>query len=239
MGGPRCGGLFFVLLRLEAGWVFASYVEVTFEGKADAGDGAFVEEAADESDAVGDAARWVELWEWFAGVGRPVAAGFGDFNEAGSKSEGGVAGEVGDGEDFVAQGWDEEKVDLIHDARHFEGDHAAEAVGLHEVDGGEEAGLTEGVGPRVGDLGFEHVELMVEGDLFEGCGGFGEEDEVKIVVGPVGESDFDWGHSYGLDGGQGGAIDVGGRGFFHPLREVADSEIFYRGLGVEAEFAGD
>ena len=191
---------------------------MAFEGEAGAGYGAFVEEAADEGDAVGDAAGWGEFWEGLGGVGGPVAAGLGDFDEAGAEGEGGVAGEVGDGEHLVAEGGDEEEVDFVHDAGHLEGDHAAEAVGLDEVDGGEEAGLAEGVGPGVGDLGFELVDLMVEGDLFEGGGGFGEEDEVEVVVGPVGEGDFDGGHAEFGDGGEGGAVDVGGGGFFHPLR---------------------
>jgi hypothetical protein len=41
---------------LEAGWGFGGYVESVFEGDADAGYGAFVEEAAYEGDAVGDSA---------------------------------------------------------------------------------------------------------------------------------------------------------------------------------------
>ncbi len=60
---------------------------------------------------------------------------------------------------------------------------------------------------------------MVEGDLFEGGGGFGEEDEVEVVVGPVGESDFDRCHAEQGNGGEGSAIDVCGWSFFHPLRE--------------------
>src|SRR5437899_2034393 len=109
---------------LEAGWGFCGYVEVAFEGKAGAGDGAFVEDAADEGDAVRDAAGWVEFWQGLRGVGRPIAAGFGDFDEAGAEGERGVAGEVGDGEDFVAEGGDEEEIDFVHDAGHLEGDHA-------------------------------------------------------------------------------------------------------------------
>src|SRR5882757_11099335 len=118
-----------------------------FESEASAGDGAFVEEAADEGDAVRDAAGWVELWEGLCGVGCPVAASLGDFDEAGAEGEGGVTGEVGDGEDLVSEGGDEEEVDFVHDAGHLVGDHAAEAVGLDEVYSGEEAGLAEGVGP--------------------------------------------------------------------------------------------
>ena len=98
-------------------------------------------------------------------------------------------------EDLVAEGGDEEEIDFGHDASHLEGDHAAEAIDLDEVDGGEEVGLAEGVGPGVGDLGFELVDLMVENDLLEGGGAFGEEDEVEVVVGPVGEGDFDGRHA--------------------------------------------
>ena len=58
---------------------------------------------------------------------------------------------------------------------------------LRRCDGREEMGLAEGVGPGVGDLRFELVDGVVEGDLFEGGGGFGEEDEVEVIVGPVGE----------------------------------------------------
>jgi len=151
----NCGNI------LEAGWVFAGYVEVAFEGEAGAGDCAFVEETADESDAVRDSAGWVEFSERLVWVGGPVAAGLGDFDEAGAQGERGVAGEVGDGEYLVAEGGDEEEVDFIHDACHLYRYHAAKAVGLHEVDRGEEAGLAEGVGPGVGDLGFKSVELMI------------------------------------------------------------------------------
>ena len=40
---------------LKAGWGLGGYVEGAFEGETDAGYGAFVEEAAYEGDAVGDA----------------------------------------------------------------------------------------------------------------------------------------------------------------------------------------
>ena len=91
------------LLQLEAGWGFGGYFEVLFEGQAGAGYGAFVEEAAYEGDAVGDSAGWVEFGERLGGVGGPVAAGFGDFDESGAEGEGGVAGEVGEGEHLVAE----------------------------------------------------------------------------------------------------------------------------------------
>ncbi len=75
---------------------------MAFHGKAYACDGAFIEEAADEGDAVWDSAWGGELWQGLGGVGCPVAAGLGDFDEAGTEGEGGLAGEVGDGEDLVA-----------------------------------------------------------------------------------------------------------------------------------------
>ncbi len=45
-------------------------------------------------------------------VGGPVAAGFGDFDEAGAEGERRMAGEVGDDEHLVAQRGDEEQIDL-------------------------------------------------------------------------------------------------------------------------------
>ena len=47
-----------MVVWLEAGWSFVGDMEGVFQGEADAGDGAFVEEAADEGDAVGDAFGW-------------------------------------------------------------------------------------------------------------------------------------------------------------------------------------
>ena len=52
--------LAFVVWSLEAGWVFLCDVEVAFEGEACTGYGAFIEEAADEGDAVGYSAGWAE-----------------------------------------------------------------------------------------------------------------------------------------------------------------------------------
>ena len=93
---------------------------------------------------------------------------------------------------------------------HFHGDFAAEAVGLDEVDGGEEARLAEDVGPRVGNLGLELIQSAAEGEFFECGGAFGEEDQVEGIVGPVGKRDFDGSHAEFLDVLEGGAVDVGG-----------------------------
>ena len=78
------------------------------------------------------------------------------------------------------------------------------------------------LGQASGTWALSGVDGVVEGDLFEGGGGFGEEDEVEVVVGPVGEGDFDRCHAEFGDGGESGAVDVGGGGFFHPGGEVAD-----------------
>jgi len=48
------------------------------------------------------------------------------------------------------------------------------AIGLNEVDGGEEARLAKSIGPGIGDLRAQLIELVVEGDLLESSGGFGE-----------------------------------------------------------------
>ncbi len=133
-----------------------------------------------------NATRRGELGQRVMRVGRPIAAGLGDFNESCAKGERRVAGEVADDQHLVAQGRNEEQVDGGEDARHFLGDSTAETVGLHEVDCGEEAGLAEGVGLGIGGLGFEFVDAMGEGELFKCGGGLGEENQRQRIVGPVG-----------------------------------------------------
>src|ERR1700722_6889574 len=92
------------LLRLrEAFGTLAGYVEGALEGDADAAEHAFVEEFADERDAVGDAAWRAEFRQWVLWIGGPVAAGFVDCDESGAQGERGMAGEVGDGEHLVTQ----------------------------------------------------------------------------------------------------------------------------------------
>jgi collagen type III alpha len=223
----------------EAGWTLRGGGEGAFEGETGGDEAAFFKGRSDEGDAVGDAARRVELRQRVGRVGSPVAAGFGDVDESGAEGEGGVAGEVGDGEHLVTEGGDEEEIDLGEEAGHFGGDLAAEAIGLDHVDGGEEAGLAEGVRPGVGDLSAELVDLVVEGDVFKGGGGFGEEDDVEGVEGPVGERDFDGDEAEIGEGGEGGAVDVGGGVLFHPPGEVADAEAADGSGSVEVEVRGN
>jgi hypothetical protein len=143
--------------------------EGAFQSDSGLAEGAFFEEAADEGYAVRDAAGRRELGERICGIRRPVAAGFGDFDESGTEGKGGMAGEVRDGEHFIAERRDEQDVYLGEDASHFLSDFTAEAIGLHEIDGREEAGLAEQIGPSVGDLDLQLIEASAEGEFFE-CG---------------------------------------------------------------------
>ncbi len=43
------------------------------------------------------------------------------------------------------------------------GDFAAEAIGLDEIDGGEEARLAEEVGPSIRSLDFELIDAVAQG----------------------------------------------------------------------------
>src|SRR5262249_21113754 len=92
------------------------------------------------------------LWRGWGGSGGPVGAGLGNFHKAGTQREGWLAGVVADRQHLVAERWHQQQVDVLEDARHFFRDFAAETIGLHEIDGGEKAGLAEEVGPGIGGL---------------------------------------------------------------------------------------
>jgi hypothetical protein len=66
---------------------FSGDGEGALEGEAGAAESAFVEEAADQGDAVGNAARRRKLWQGIVRVGGPVGTRFGNFDEAGAKRE--------------------------------------------------------------------------------------------------------------------------------------------------------
>ena len=82
-----------------------------------------------------------------AGSGAQSLARFRHLDESGAQRQRRMAGEVGDGQLLVAQRRHEQHVDLGEEARHLERDLAAQAIGLHEVDRGEEARLAEQVRP--------------------------------------------------------------------------------------------
>src|SRR5712664_3090840 len=87
----------------EGGRALVGDGEGALEGDADAAESAFVEEAADQGDAVGHAARGRKFWQGIFRIGGPVGARFGDFDEAGAERKRRVAGVVADGEHLVAQ----------------------------------------------------------------------------------------------------------------------------------------
>ena len=165
----------FLTSRFSDRGALVGYVEGVFKGYARLDDSGFVEQLADEGDAVGYAAGWAELWQGMGRVRGPVAAGLAYLHEARAQSERGVTCEIGDREDFVAKRGDQQQVHLAHDALHFERDLATHSVSLNEVYCGEEARLAESVGPGVGDL---HAKLVVgvrKGELFKGGGGLCEQ----------------------------------------------------------------
>jgi hypothetical protein len=73
--GAGCGS--------ETGRTLVGDSEGLLEGNADATQGAFLEEAADQGDAVGHAARGRKLWQRIFRIRGPVRARFGNFDEAG------------------------------------------------------------------------------------------------------------------------------------------------------------
>jgi hypothetical protein len=68
----------------ETLWTFARYVERAFKRDTRGTKSALFKKAADERYAVGYAARGIEFRQMVFGIGRPVAARFGDFDEAGA-----------------------------------------------------------------------------------------------------------------------------------------------------------
>jgi len=89
-----------------------------------------------------------------------------------------MAGEVGDGEHLVSQGWNQEQINLGEQARHLDRDFSAETVALHKVHSGEESRLAKCIWPGVRYLHFEFVKLAAEAQVFEGRSSFGEKDYV-------------------------------------------------------------
>src|ERR1700731_1992779 len=148
---------------LEGGRALVGDGEGALQADADAAEGAFLEAAADQGDAVGLAAGGRKFWERIFWIGGPVRARLGIFNEAGARRKRRVAGVVADGELFIAQRRNEQQIHLREDAGHLLRYFAAEAVGLDEIDGGEEARLVEKSGPLVRGLDFELAHAVAQG----------------------------------------------------------------------------
>src|SRR5260370_3428602 len=151
----------------ERGRALGGDGEGALESDADAPEGAFLEETADQGDAVGHAARGRELWKGIFRIGSPVRAGLGDLDEASSKRERRMAGVIADGEHLVAQRGNEQHIHLREEARHFLGDFAAEAVGLDKIHGGEETRLAAKIGPGGWGLHLGLGDTVAAGEVLE------------------------------------------------------------------------
>ena len=84
---------------------------------------------------------------------------------------------------------------FANDSRHLRRHLAAEAIGLHEVDGRQESRLAKEIRPRVGHLHLELIRAAVERELLERRRRLGEEDQLQRVVRPIGERDLDRHHA--------------------------------------------
>ena len=112
-----------------------------------------------------------------------------------------------------------------------------EAIGLHEIDGGEKPRLAEEIRPRVGHLRPERAHAAVERQLLERRRGFREQHVLQRGVRPIGQPHVDERHAERLHRLERGAIDVGGGVLVHPTREVADAQPAHRRRRVEIEMA--
>jgi len=128
----------------KEGGALVGHGKGALEGDADATEGAFFEEAADQRDCRGAPGAGEKiLGEDFLGRGAQSERASETSTKSGAESERRMAGVIADGEHFVAQGRNEEEIHLGEDAGHFFGDFAAEAIGLDEIHGGQEARLAE------------------------------------------------------------------------------------------------
>src|SRR5580692_12539254 len=121
--------------RLKSGRSLGDYAESFFQCEAGLREGSFVEEATYQRYAVWDATWWRKLRDGAAWVGRPVGTRFGDFDKSCAHRERRMAGEIGDGQHFVAQRRNDQQIDLRKDACHFVGDFSPQPVRLHKIDG--------------------------------------------------------------------------------------------------------
>ena len=86
-----------------------------------------------------------------------------------------MAGEVRDRQHLVAQRRHEQQVDGGEDARHLHRHLTPEAIGLHEIHGGEKPRLAEEIRPRIRRLNFKLLNLPAERQLFKRGRGLGKE----------------------------------------------------------------
>src|SRR5438046_1899661 len=83
--GPERGPL--LALGCEASGTVGGNAEDAFQGHAGPAERALIKQAADQRDAVGNAARRNEFWQGVLRVGRPIGAHLGDFDKTGAKRQ--------------------------------------------------------------------------------------------------------------------------------------------------------
>ena len=90
-----------------------------------------------------------------------------------------MAGEVGDSQHLVTQGRNEKQVNFGKYASHLVRYLVAEAVGLNEIHSGKEPALAKDIWPGIIGLHLQLIQLSTKCELFEGCGCFGEQNEIE------------------------------------------------------------
>src|SRR5271165_2202651 len=88
-------------MPLKPGRTFSCDVEGSLERHASFCQCAFVEEAADQRDAVRHTARWREPGQWMLLIGSPIAARLRLLDKAGAQRQRGMTGIVADHEHLV------------------------------------------------------------------------------------------------------------------------------------------
>ena len=86
-----------------------------------------------------------------------------------------VPGEVGDLHRAAAEAGRDEDVDILHQTGHIGYELRADAIGVDVLDGGNQAGGAEDIGPGAVILTRHAIDRAIARDLVEGGGGFGGE----------------------------------------------------------------
>ena len=146
-----------------------------------------------------------------------------------------MTGEVGDCQLFVTQRRHQQHVDLAEDARHLQRDLAAQPIGLDEIDRRQEARLAKQVGPRVLTCTFSVPSWLVSASSSNAAAPSANRIGISELYGQSGSVTSLQLHLQLSQRLHRGAIDVGGRALFHPLRDVADPEARDRRRRVEVE----
>src|SRR5262245_41830260 len=127
--------------KLESGRPFRRHAEFPFERHSHAPDQPVAKQAAENRDPVRHATGWIEFRQRIRRIRGPVTSRFRDGDKSGAQRERWVSGEVRDGELFVAQRWNYQKINVSEDTRHFQRHLAPEPVCLNEIYSGKKSRL--------------------------------------------------------------------------------------------------